>query len=326
MTDRILVAGATGQLGRAAVRKLTTRGASVRALVRSPESAAHFQRLGVEAVLGDLTDGASLTRACDAITTIVATANAAIPTRRSDTFEAVERDGYRNLIAAAKAARVRRFIYTSATASKHDGLSAFLQYKRETERALGASGLDHVIFRAGPFMDVAFAMLGSTIPLRGAEGATVLRPFAFANRHFAGIQDNIEKKHVVRIPGDGTRRHGFVCIEDVAEFLTSAVFSGPSGAHIVGGPEALTFPDVIHIYERLLGVSLRVQRTPAAVFRMAVPLMRPFSPAGANLMCLNYMAATEDTPADQGAAAAFGVPLTTAEAFLRSKIALAATT
>ena len=222
--DRTLVVGATGQLGRAAIRKLTTRGASVRALVRSSESAAHFQGLGVETALGDLTDSASLTRACDGITTVVATANAAVPTRRSDTFEAVERDGYRNLIAAAKAGRVRRFIYTSATVSKHERLSAFLQYKRETERALGASGLDYVIFRAGPFMDVAFAMLGSTIPLRGSDGATVLRPFGFANRHFAGIQDNIEKRHVVRIAGDGTMRHGFVCVEDVAEFLTSACF------------------------------------------------------------------------------------------------------
>jgi len=110
----------------------------------------------------------------------------------------------------------------------------------------------------------------------------------------------------------------------VAEFLASAAFSGPSGAHSVFGPEALTFVDVVHLYERILGAGLRVQRTPAAVFRIAAPLIRPFSSAGANLMALNYIGATEETPADDGAAAAFGVRLTTAEAFLRAKAAMAA--
>ena len=41
-------------------------------------------------------------------------------------------------------------------------------------------------------------------------------------------------------------------------------------------------------------------------------------------MCLNYIAAKESTLADNTAAAAFGVDLTTAERFLRSKTAIAA--
>ena len=198
--------------------------------------------IGIEPVRGDLTDPSSLARACAGITTVIATANAAIPTRRTDTFEAVERDGYRNLIQAAVAARVRRFIYTSAPLSKHERLSPLLRFKRETERALAASGLDHVIFRADIFMDTAFTMMGSAIPLRGSESATVLRPFAFANRHFARIKDSIEQKHVALIPGDGTSRHTFICVDDVAAFLASAAFTGPSGIHAIGGPEAPDLP------------------------------------------------------------------------------------
>src|SRR4051812_33393174 len=121
--DKILVVGATGQLGRAVLKKLKTQGASLRALVRNPESAAHFESLGIESVSGDLTDPASLARACEGVTVVIATANAAIPTRRTDTFEAVERDGYRNLIQAATGARVRRFIYTSVPVSRNERLS-----------------------------------------------------------------------------------------------------------------------------------------------------------------------------------------------------------
>jgi uncharacterized protein YbjT (DUF2867 family) len=322
---KILVIGGTGQLGMAAIKKLRSRSEGVRVLVRSPESAAHFQNLGaVEPVPGDLTDAESVTRACRGVTTVIATANAAIPTRRTDTFEAVDRRGYRNLIAAATAAGVRRFVYTSAPLSKHERLSPFMQFKRETEQGLAASGLDYVIFRADVFMDVAFAMMGSTIPLRGSESATVLRPFGFANRHFDRIKDSIEQKHVALIPGDGTRRHAFICVDDVAGFLAAAAYSGPSGIFAIGGPEALTFLDVVRVYERIHGTPLRVRRTPAAVFRVAAKLIRPFSPAGANLMCLNYMAATEDTFADAHAAAAFDVQLTSAAAFLGGKNAMAA--
>ena len=65
-------------------------------------------------------------------------------------------------------------------------------------------------------MDTAFAMMGSDIPLRGAESATVQRPFGFANRHFAKIRDSIEKKRTALIPGDGSKRHSFICVDDVA--------------------------------------------------------------------------------------------------------------
>jgi uncharacterized protein YbjT (DUF2867 family) len=321
--DKVLVVGATGQLGSAAIRRLQTRGAHLRALTRSPERAAYFQRIGIEPAPGDLTDHSSLVRACAGVTIVIATANAAIPTRPGDTFEAVERKGYRSLIQAAAAARVRRFVYTSAPLSKHTRLSPLLRFKRETEQALADSGLDHVIFRAGIFMDVAFAMMGSDIPIRDSENATILRPFAFANQHFARIQDSIEKNHVAVIPGDGTTRHGFICVDDVANFLVSAAFSGPPGVHCIGGPEALSFLDIVRLFERILGVTLRVRHTPACVFRVASTALRPFSPAGANLMSLNYIAATEDSAGDSGAAAAFAIQLTSAEAFLRAKSATA---
>jgi uncharacterized protein YbjT (DUF2867 family) len=321
---RILVVGSTGQLGTAAIRRLKMRGANVRALVRSPEAAARFQASGVETVFGDLTDPASLTRACSGAAVIVSTANAAIPSRATDTFDAVERQGYRNLIDAAGAAGVRRFVYTSTQLSKYGNLSPLFRCKRETEEALASSGIDHVIFRADVFMDTAFAMMGSSIPLRGAEGATVLRPFGFSTRHFARIKDSIESRYVALICGDGNRRHAFICVDDVAGFLAAAAFSGPSGIHVLGGPEALTFNQVAAIYERLLGVQLRIRHTPALVFRIAAPLVRPFSEAGANLLLLNYMAAKEDSLSDPTLPAKFGIEMTSAETFLRGKLTLAA--
>jgi len=224
-------------------------------------------------------------------------------------------------------------VYTSAPLTKHDRLSPLLESKRATERELESSGLDHVIFRASIFMDTAFAMMGSEIPLRGSEGATVLRPFAFANRQFARIKHSIEQKGVAMIPGDGTSRHAFICVDDVAEFLAAAAVGGPcsgrlprpySGAYDLGAPDALTFVDVVHLNERIVDRTIAVKRTPAGVFRAMRGILNLFSPAAANLMALNHVAAIESTAPDGWATAAFGVRLTSAEDFLRAKAATAA--
>jgi uncharacterized protein YbjT (DUF2867 family) len=323
--SKTLVVGATGQLGVAATKKLRASGKDVRALVRSAATVARFQELGAETAIGDLTQPDTLRAACAGISTIVATANAAIPSRATDTFEAVERHGYRNLIRAAVDAGVSRFIYTSVLRSKYEQSIEFFRWKRETEERLAESGMDHVIFRADAFMDVAFVMLGSTVPLRGAEAATVLRPFKFAQSHLERVKDSIEKKRTALIPGDGSVRHCFICVDDVAGFLASAACGGPSGVFDVGGPDPVTFLDIVRLYEKILGCKLRVKQTPAWVFRVAAPLIRPFSPAGANLMQLNIIAATEETVLDSmRAASAFHIQLTSAESFLRGKIAAAA--
>ena len=315
----VLVVGATGQLGMATVKELRAQGRSVRALIRNPSAASRFQDLGADVAIGDLTVPATLEAACCGASVIVATANAAIPSSQADTFEAVERHGYRNLVRAATDAGVKRFVYTSIPQSCQKEQSLFFRLKRETEQLIEASGMDYVIFNADVFMDVAFAMMGSLIPLRGTEAATALRPFPFSRNHLEGIKDSIEKKHVAMIPGDGSVRHAFICVDDVARFLAAAAFGGPSGKHVLGGPEALTFLDVVHLYEKLLGVKLRVKKTPAQVFWILSNILKPFNPAGANLMRLNYLGATGESLADPAVAKAFQLKLTTGEAFLRQK-------
>ena len=64
----ILIVGATGLVGSATLRQLTARGVPVRALVRSAEKAAALTGPGVETVVGDLEQPASLYGALDGVT------------------------------------------------------------------------------------------------------------------------------------------------------------------------------------------------------------------------------------------------------------------
>lgn len=109
----VLVTGATGQVGNAIARRLAGDGVEVRALVRSPQRA-EVLPAGVQAVLGDVTDAPSLRAALDGCATVYHAAG--IPEQwRRDTgeFTRVNVDGTRNVVEAALAARVERFVYTS---------------------------------------------------------------------------------------------------------------------------------------------------------------------------------------------------------------------
>ncbi len=318
--DTTLVVGATGQLGLATINELLACGRSVRALIRNPDSAPHFNSIGVETVLGDLTIRDSLDSACRGISSIVATANSAVPSRKTDTFSSVEGNGYRNLIAAAVQAKVSRFVYTSVRFPVATPLSLFFKLKQQNAKLIKESGMDHVIFEADIFMDVAFAMMGSRIPLRNANNPTILRPFKFARNFFHKIENSIETDRVARIPGDGTTRHAFICVADVARFHAAAAIGGPSGIFPLAGPEALTYVDIVRIYEKLLGCNLKISKTPKLVFRILSTVLQPFNPAGANLMWLNYLSSTENTLPALATSKAFNIELTTAETFLREKV------
>ena len=113
---RVLVSGATGFTGGHLARHLATRGTAVRGLVRprSRARAVALQEAGVEIVLGDLADDASLARACDGVDAVYHIAatyrNAGQP---DAAYHAVNVRGTRALLDAALAAGVTRFIHCS---------------------------------------------------------------------------------------------------------------------------------------------------------------------------------------------------------------------
>src|SRR5882672_12398807 len=127
---KTLVVGATGNLGGRVVTALLARGHAVRALVREGTDPAALAAQGVEIVRGDLLDRASLDRALAGAGALVTTAIGYIPRRRGDSLESVDDRGNRNLIEAAKAAKLGRFVFTSVlTADKAREVPHFWQKK-----------------------------------------------------------------------------------------------------------------------------------------------------------------------------------------------------
>lgn len=324
--SRILVVGATGQIGNVVVKKLARQGYDVRALARPLSDHAHLNIPGVEIVTGDLMEPSSLEAACKNIDVVISTATAHIPRFTKDDFRVTDDIGYANLISACKKQGVSRLVFCSGIQTPHDEWIPLMRLKRKVESRIISSGLEYTIVRASAFMDIAFVLMGSLIPIAGTDVPTVKRPYRFALRHIESVQDSIEKRNLAHLPGNGTTRHSFISGRDVADFLINSGLSEQGRDTIldIGGPEALSWLDVVKIYENLLGKKIGTKTTPAFIFRNMSRLFSLFSAPAANLMAINYLFAATDTVIDEPeiVATQFGVKLTSAVDFLREKLEL----
>ena len=113
----VLVTGATGFIGGRLARRLQVQeGAHVRALVRSPRKADSLKMLGVEVVRGDITDPLSVQRAMRGAQIVYHAAAWADEQGPRDAVWAVNVDGTQNMLDAAIAEGVERFIHLSSCA------------------------------------------------------------------------------------------------------------------------------------------------------------------------------------------------------------------
>lgn len=149
MTDRpstVLIAGATGSIGRYAVAEALRQGYVVRALVREKGRAARILPDGVEVVVGDLVRPDTLGPALEGVDAIVFT-------HGSTTSERDVRDndyaGVANVLKVLDGRRVRIALMT-AIGTTRPGF-AYATWKLRSERLVRASGNPYTIVRPGWF-------------------------------------------------------------------------------------------------------------------------------------------------------------------------------
>lgn len=175
----VLVAGATGQTGKLVVAALQERNIPVRAMTRSEETAASL-RTRMDAVVADVTDPASLPAAMAGVDVVISTIGARFPIG-SNGFAAVDWEGNRALIDAAKSAGVSQFVLLSAGSAGRDGFPyswsiAPYPWKAKSEAHLRDSGLPYTIIAAGGLRDDPGGMVGvKLVPREDYESAQISR-------------------------------------------------------------------------------------------------------------------------------------------------------
>jgi uncharacterized protein YbjT (DUF2867 family) len=137
MMKKMLVTGATGNVGSLVVRELQGRGISVRAFVRDPDKAAAMLDDGVELVFGDFSNPESVRRALEGVEGVfLACAN----DPRQVEYET-------GVIDAARQAGVMRIVKLSALGAEIGSPIAFWDWHGRIEEHLRASGVRFVVLR-----------------------------------------------------------------------------------------------------------------------------------------------------------------------------------
>lgn len=247
----ILLAGGTGTLGALVVQSLTARGLGVRVLTRDPRRADHLKHDLVEVVVGDVRDAAAMERAMSNVQVVIS-AIQGFSGQGSDSPRTVDFQGNVNLIRAAQRAQVEHFILVSVQGAALDHPMELHRMKYQAEQELQESGLSWTIIRPTASMETWVQLIGAPLV---KTGRTV-------------------------IFGRGVNPINFVSMLDVAR-VVERVLAEPNlrGTIIeVGGPENLSFEQVLKVVASETGRPSRAVRVPPGVLRVMAAILPRLNP------------------------------------------------
>jgi uncharacterized protein YbjT (DUF2867 family) len=151
----VLVAGATGGTGQAAVEQALEKGYAVRVLVRDKERASTLFGDRVSYAIGDVREPRSLRAAVRGARYVISAVGSSAARDPENSPELVDYGGVKALAEASKMAGVEQFVLTSSMGVTNPDhqlnqiLDNILQWKLKGENAVRATGINYTIVRPG---------------------------------------------------------------------------------------------------------------------------------------------------------------------------------
>jgi len=226
--ELMLVTGATGYVGGRLVAAFERAGRRVRCLARRPETLRGRAAAGTEIVQADCLDPGGLGPALTGVHTAYYLVHSMGST---EDFAALDREAARNFGAAARAAGVRRIVYLGGLGDAADNLSTHLKSRHETGGILRQSGVPVVEFRAS-------IVIGS------------------GSLSFEMVRALVERLPVMICPRWVGVQAQPIAIEDLITYLVAArgFPEGESAIFEIGGPDVVTYGDIMREYARQRGL------------------------------------------------------------------------
>ncbi len=271
--QKVLVAGASGYLGRYAVKEFAERGYSVRALVRNPEKLANdgenlepaVADLVEEVHTGDATDLSSLKGATEGVDIVFSCMGLTKP-QGNITNEQVDHLGNRALLEDALSNGVKKFIYVSVfNAHKTPDVEVVNAHERFVED-LKQSSMPH----------------------------TVIRPTGFFSD--MGMFFSMARSGHMFLLGDGTNRVNPIHGADLAKICVDAVEKDVPEIP-VGGPDTYTFNETVTLAFEALGKNPWITHVPMWIGDTALFVTGVFNKSLANVMSFAIAVSSLDSVA-----------------------------
>lgn len=248
---RVLVTGASGFVGRQVTARLLEHGHEVVTLTRhvTPDGAPPNARL--RHVRGDVVTGAGLEEAMAGTQAALHLVGIIRERGGRVTFERVHVEGTRQVLAAAAAAGVERYLHMSALGAERGSASGYADSKARAEALVAASGLAWTILRPSLIFGPGSEFFGKTL------------------------------KNLVRLPpvipqlGDGSFPFRPVWAGDVSLAFARAL-ERPATAlerYDVVGPVEYSFRELLELVRGALGVRKPIVSVPLPLMRLALPVL-----------------------------------------------------
>jgi uncharacterized protein YbjT (DUF2867 family) len=239
---KLLVAGATGYIGRLLARELADAGSDVRCLVRDPSKAADLAGAGCEVLAGDVLKPDTLEPALAGVDVAYYLVHSMGRGASDADFAARDRTAAENFGRAAAAAGVGLIVYLGGLT---EGGSKHLTSRHETAAVLRSSGVPVTYFRAA-------AVIGA-----GSES-------------FRLVLHLVRRLPLMITPRWTATRTQPIAITDVLDYLLQAPdVEAAHGREIeIGGPDVTTYAGMMDACAEALGIGARP--------RVPVPVLTPW--------------------------------------------------
>jgi NAD(P)H dehydrogenase (quinone) len=226
MTQKLLVTGASGNLGRLVLDALLARGVSagdIIATTRDPSKLSAYAARGIDMRTADFDDAASITRAFDGADRLVLISTDALDDKGT------RQKQHAAAVTAAKAAGVSHIVYTSLPEPEISSV-IFAPDHLNTEKAIKASGMSY----------------------------TLLRDTWYQENMFMSLPQVLASGHWYTSSGEGKIAH--VARADCAEAIAAALASGSTETrtYTLTGPELRSTAEVAALASEIIGKPIEV--------------------------------------------------------------------
>ena len=238
-SDRVLVLGATGFIGRRLVNDLLKQNIKARILVRSTSKAASLfsADCDIEIISGDVLKGDGLKEALRGIHTAFYLIHSMGGRSILQNTEFAERDkkAAQNFAAAAERAGLKRIIYLGGLGEKNKDLSEHLRSRAEVAEILSSGKSLTTILRAAVII--------------GAGGAS-----------YEMLRYLVERLPVMICPKWINTRIQPIAVQNVIEYLAGCLKNSETAGETfdIGGPEIMTYKMMMHKYAEARGIAKRI--------------------------------------------------------------------
>ncbi|SIQ98778.1 SDR family oxidoreductase [Pontibacter lucknowensis] len=245
---KVLLAGATGHLGRHIFRELKQHGYEVRVLARNLKKAQSLFPDPEELVLADATKPVSLEGCCTGIDVVISALgkNLSLRHQGGGSFHDINYKANLNLLKEAEQAGVRQFIYVSAFGAGRYPQLAYFKAHAAFEKALRYSSLTY----------------------------TILKPVALFSV-FEEMAAMARKGHIGQL-GQGDKLTNPIYDGDVARIAIDCI-GKPSQSLELGGPTTYTRQELAQLVCDAAGYNGRVAEIPFDYVDTLLPFVRLLS-------------------------------------------------